>query len=83
MQESSKNKKFTNLLKSIPLVSQNKSIRKFSELKEGLNKGLLLPVISLCSVSQKGDIPISFIIVDSDGALGVLSVFNTDVTAYD
>jgi hypothetical protein len=43
----------------------------------------LLPLISLCSVTQKGDIPISFIVVDSDASFGVLSVYNADNSAYD
>lgn len=42
-----------------------------------------MPTVSLCAVSKKGDIPISFVISDSEGQLAVLSVFNTDTSAFD
>lgn len=72
-----------NLIKGIPQNSNNKCIRRLGQLKEGVNKGVVLAVICLCPVTQKGDIPISFIVADSEGGLGVLSVFNTDNSAYD
>ena len=78
-----KPKKLGTLLKSIPLDSHDRKLVQLKALKPGFNKGLYFAAKVLDVISKKGDVPASFVIVDSAGAFGSLSLYNTSNNIYD